>query len=195
MSDALPLVVGGVEDTQIMMLKTCATGLLVLAAVPTLANEPVPMASIDYAVTYTLTGSSKGQMTYRHSAASNRVLMQMAVDGQRASVLLEQKSGIGRMWIAEQPGMVMRMDGSPSDKPTGRRLGQPAQHAGEACTQWQVEQARVCLAADGVPLAFEAEGTKAVATKVERVAQPTASFQPPRGQEMRVPGMKLPTPF
>jgi hypothetical protein len=166
-----------------------------IAAAPALANEPVPIATIDYAVTYTLSGGSKGQMVYRHSSSASRVLMQMTVDGQRASVLLEPKSGVGRMWTADQPGMVMRMDSAPSDKPSGRKLGQTAQHAGETCVMWQVDTARVCLAPDGVPLAFESEGTRAVATKVERVNQAAAAFQPPRGQEMRVPGMKMPLPF
>jgi hypothetical protein len=166
-----------------------------MIAQPSLANEPVPMATRDYAVTYTLSGGSKGQMVYRHSAASGRVLMQMTVDGQRASVLLEPKSGIGRMWTADQPGMVMRMDGRPSDRPQGRKLAETARHADEACTLWQVDDARVCLAADGVPLAFESEGTKAVATRIERTDQSAASFQPPRGQEMRMPAMKLPMPF
>jgi hypothetical protein len=191
----LPQVAGGLEGRTIMLMRNCLAGMLAPTAAPAFANEPVPMATIDYAVTYTLSGASKGQMTYRHSASANRVLMQMTVDGQRASVLLEPKSGIGRMWTADQPGMVMRMDGPPSDRPNGRKLGQAAQHAGEACTQWQVDQARVCLASDGVPLAFEAEGTRAVATRVERANQPAASFQPPRGQEMRMPGMKLPAPF
>jgi hypothetical protein len=166
-----------------------------LMAAPAVANEPVPMAAIDYAVTYTLSGGSKGQMVYRHSASASRILMQMNADGERASVLIEPKTGIGRMWTAGQPGMVMRMDGPRSDAPRGRRSGQTASHAGESCAIWQVEDARVCLAADGVPLAFESEGTRAVATRIERAAQPANLFQPPRGQEMRMPGMKLPTPF
>ncbi len=159
------------------------------------ANEPVPVATIDYAVTYTLSGGTTGQMVYRHSASASRILMQMNADGQRANVLIEPRTGIGRMWTASQPGMVMRMDGPRSDAPLGRRTGQTASHAGEACAIWQVDDARVGLAADGVPLAFESEGTRAVASKIERTAQAANLFQPPRGQEMRVPGMKLPPPF
>jgi hypothetical protein len=169
--------------------------LLLASSWPAFASEPVPMATIDYAVTYTLSGETKGQMVYRHSASASRVLMQMNADGQRASVLIEPKTGVGRMWTADHPGMVMRMDGQPSDSPRGRRLGQNANHAGESCSFWQVDDARVCLTSDGVPLAFESEGARAVASKVERAGQPANLFQPPRGQEMRMPGMKLPTPF
>jgi hypothetical protein len=180
-----------------MVVRLLAVSLMGFGAAlsPTLANEAVPMATLDYVVTYTLSGETKGQMVYRHSASANRVLMQMNADGQRASILLEPKTGVGRMWTADQPGVVMRMDGAPSEMPRGRRLGQTSNHAGEACALWQVDEARVCLASDGIPLAFENGGTLAVATRIERAAQPANLFQPPRGQEMRLPGMRLPSPF
>jgi hypothetical protein len=160
-----------------------------------LASEPLPMATVDYAVTYALTGSTRGGMTYRHAAARGQVLMQMTLDGQAATILLDPKTGAARMWGAGMPGMVARFDAAPSDKPRGTRTSDTATHAGERCTIWRVDKSRVCLAADGVPIAFEAEGSRATATRVERTVQPAQLFTPPPGQEMRMPGVALPLPF
>lgn len=168
-----------------------------LFAAQALAKEAqLPFSKLDHAVTF----QSKqlgdgGLLTLRFAPGRDLIRMELWSHGELQIGLIEMKTGAKRMWGKKsQPDTVFLVEGKPpSDR--GLPTDRTRTVLGEACRVWKTEAADICLAADGVLLAFGSGGNIAEAVAVERAAQAVSLFAVPEGtSEMRL-GAEVGTPW
>lgn len=184
------------------LVTVCATllaSLGLLMSLPAFAQkQPIQMPSADYEAEYRMSGEMEGAMLFRFAREPAKARVEMAVQGQKMVAVHDLKARVSRMWSPAMAGMIMRVDGDKQSGITGDPTPDTRQVLGEKCLVWKTTGGEVCLAQDGVPLAFSGRNMKAEVVRLERRPQPPASFELPRGQEMPLKigqGMKLPMPF
>jgi hypothetical protein len=178
---------------------TLFASLGIILSLPAQAQkQPIRIPATDYDAEYRMDGEMDGTMLFRFARDPARVRVEIAVQGQKMVAVHDLKGRVSRMWSPAMAGMIMRVDGDRQSAITGDPTADTRLVLGEKCLVWKTSGGDVCLAKDGVPLAFSGRNMKAEAVRLERRPQPAAAFDLPKGQEMPLKigqGMKLPMPF